>query len=113
MAADLLVLARSDAGLPLEQRIERAISDCAANLADGEPKSVYAGQLPGQFAKVTLSADGKTLYATSEVADMVHVIDAEEGVVMENVVAFEIAAAMVRCATEGWLWRSGRGRTGC
>lgn len=23
----------------------------------------------------------------------------------------EIAAAMVRCATEGWLWRSGRGRT--
>lgn len=23
----------------------------------------------------------------------------------------EIAAAMVRCATEGWLWRSGRGRS--
>jgi hypothetical protein len=23
----------------------------------------------------------------------------------------EIAGAMVRCATEGWLWRSGRGRT--
>ena len=23
----------------------------------------------------------------------------------------EVAAAMVRCATEGWLWRSGRGRT--
>jgi len=25
--------------------------------------------------------------------------------------AAEIAAALVRCATEGWLWRSGRGRT--
>ena len=25
--------------------------------------------------------------------------------------AVEIAAAMVRCATEGWLWRSGRGRS--
>jgi hypothetical protein len=23
----------------------------------------------------------------------------------------QIAAAMVRCATEGWLWRSGRGRS--
>lgn len=23
----------------------------------------------------------------------------------------EVAAAMVRCATEGWLWRSGRGRS--
>jgi hypothetical protein len=23
----------------------------------------------------------------------------------------DIAAALVRCATEGWLWRSGRGRT--
>ena len=23
----------------------------------------------------------------------------------------EVAAALVRCATEGWLWRSGRGRT--
>jgi hypothetical protein len=23
----------------------------------------------------------------------------------------EIAAAMVRCATESWLWRSGRGRS--
>lgn len=23
----------------------------------------------------------------------------------------ELAAAMVRCATEGWLWRSGRGRS--
>ena len=23
----------------------------------------------------------------------------------------EIAAAMVRCATEGWLWQSGRGRS--
>ena len=25
--------------------------------------------------------------------------------------AVEVAAAMVRCATEGWLWRSGRGRS--
>ena len=25
--------------------------------------------------------------------------------------AADIAAALVRCATEGWLWRSGRGRT--
>jgi hypothetical protein len=23
----------------------------------------------------------------------------------------EVAAALVRCATEGWLWRSGRGRS--
>jgi hypothetical protein len=23
----------------------------------------------------------------------------------------EVAGAMVRCATEGWLWRSGRGRS--
>lgn len=25
--------------------------------------------------------------------------------------AAEVAGALVRCATEGWLWRSGRGRT--
>ncbi len=25
--------------------------------------------------------------------------------------AAEVAGAMVRCATEGWLWRSGRGRS--
>jgi hypothetical protein len=25
--------------------------------------------------------------------------------------AAEVAAALVRCATEGWLWGSGRGRT--
>ena len=30
---------------------------------------------------------------------------------LETGSAAETAAALVRCATEGWLWRSGRGRT--
>ncbi len=30
---------------------------------------------------------------------------------LQRETAVEIAAAMVRCATEGWLWRSGRGRS--
>jgi YVTN family beta-propeller protein len=35
---------------------------------------------------LAISADGKTLYVTSEVTDMVHVVDAEGGVVTDNIV---------------------------
>jgi YVTN family beta-propeller protein len=35
---------------------------------------------------IAISTDGKTLYVTSEVTDMVHVVDAEAGIVTDNVV---------------------------
>ena len=44
-------------------------------------KTIKTGEEP---EGVKVSRDGKTVYVTSEVANMVHVIDAESGKIVKN-----------------------------